>query len=282
MKKINFENLPSTNTPINATNLNLMQSNVEEALSGVEPMGDIVVSDIKCKNYFNMNNLSLESYISFIDGVIAVNNYANGSLQNLKEIAPDLKAGETYMLNFKTTGSSKYIYLDGSNSVWFMGEQHTITQEELDSYIIVYGEEESSETVYISEIQIEKSLEPTAYTSYKGFGYESGTTDGWDWVKYDDGRLEQHKTLTVNATFELEKKWGVMWESYAISLGNFAIPFIEKPKCQISNQSGSGGCIETFQGTTNVYCGETYMCRPIETEGTLSYLLTISAFGKWK
>lgn len=29
MEKINFENLPSTNTPINATNLNQMQTNIE-------------------------------------------------------------------------------------------------------------------------------------------------------------------------------------------------------------------------------------------------------------
>lgn len=33
MDKINFENLPSTNTPINAENLNQMQDNVENAIS---------------------------------------------------------------------------------------------------------------------------------------------------------------------------------------------------------------------------------------------------------
>lgn len=31
MEKINFENLPSTNTPINASNLNTLQNNVENA-----------------------------------------------------------------------------------------------------------------------------------------------------------------------------------------------------------------------------------------------------------
>ena len=32
MQKINFENLPSTNTPISAENLNQLQTNVENAI----------------------------------------------------------------------------------------------------------------------------------------------------------------------------------------------------------------------------------------------------------
>ena len=39
MEKINFENLPSTNTPINATNLNQLQTNVENAINGVVESG---------------------------------------------------------------------------------------------------------------------------------------------------------------------------------------------------------------------------------------------------
>ena len=33
MNKINFQNLPNTTTPINATNMNLLQTNVENALN---------------------------------------------------------------------------------------------------------------------------------------------------------------------------------------------------------------------------------------------------------
>ena len=36
MQKITFENSPSTNTPINATNLNLMQTNIENAIDDNE------------------------------------------------------------------------------------------------------------------------------------------------------------------------------------------------------------------------------------------------------
>ena len=35
MQKINFQNLPDTTTPINATNLNAIQSNTETAINGV-------------------------------------------------------------------------------------------------------------------------------------------------------------------------------------------------------------------------------------------------------
>lgn len=36
MQKINFQNLPNTSTPLNATNLNLMQDNIESAIEDVE------------------------------------------------------------------------------------------------------------------------------------------------------------------------------------------------------------------------------------------------------
>lgn len=52
MDKINFENLPSTSTPLNATNMNKIQSNTEDVFNGNENMGNIVVSNISTKNFF--------------------------------------------------------------------------------------------------------------------------------------------------------------------------------------------------------------------------------------
>lgn len=56
MEKINFENKPNTNTPINATNLNTLQGNVENAIDEVQEnlniskQQDIItdISDSKC------------------------------------------------------------------------------------------------------------------------------------------------------------------------------------------------------------------------------------------
>lgn len=42
MQKINFQNLPNTTTPINATNLNLLQDNIEDVFDSYETMGNLV------------------------------------------------------------------------------------------------------------------------------------------------------------------------------------------------------------------------------------------------
>lgn len=48
MQKITFENLPSTNTPLNASNLNTLQDNVEDAINNIllniYPVGSIYMS----------------------------------------------------------------------------------------------------------------------------------------------------------------------------------------------------------------------------------------------
>lgn len=46
MQKINFQNLPNTTTPVNATYLNDLQDNIEDVFNGNEAMGDIIVGDI--------------------------------------------------------------------------------------------------------------------------------------------------------------------------------------------------------------------------------------------
>lgn len=47
MQKINFKNLPDTSTPLNATNLNQMQDNIESAINGIAnlicPIGKVEV-----------------------------------------------------------------------------------------------------------------------------------------------------------------------------------------------------------------------------------------------
>ena len=55
MQKINFQNLPSTSTPVNATNLNAVQTNVEDVFNGTVPMGNIKVDTVISKNLFNID-----------------------------------------------------------------------------------------------------------------------------------------------------------------------------------------------------------------------------------
>lgn len=71
MQKINFENLPSTNTPINATNLNQMQTNTEDAINGI----------------IESNNNSNGTYIKYADGTL---------IQRGKYTTPSIEATAGY------------------------------------------------------------------------------------------------------------------------------------------------------------------------------------------
>ena len=54
MQKINFQNLPNTTTPINATNLNAIQTNAETAINGVA--SDLSTLSTNLTNYVNGTN----------------------------------------------------------------------------------------------------------------------------------------------------------------------------------------------------------------------------------
>ncbi len=89
MQKINFQNLPSTSTPVNATNLNAMQTNVENVFNGTEPMGNIKVDTVTTKNLFNINgNVNVrgntgatEPGLNTVSGNVLTNN-VDGNLEH--------------------------------------------------------------------------------------------------------------------------------------------------------------------------------------------------------
>lgn len=62
MIKIPFSNLPNTTTPLNATNMNALQTNVENVFNGTVPAGNMVVDSIRSKNMFNKNNIADGSF----------------------------------------------------------------------------------------------------------------------------------------------------------------------------------------------------------------------------
>lgn len=64
--RVNWQDLPSTATPRNATNLNNMDAGIktnDDKLLGIAPMGNIVVDSIKTKNVFG-NYIIRTGYIS--------------------------------------------------------------------------------------------------------------------------------------------------------------------------------------------------------------------------
>ena len=82
--RVNWENSPSTNTPRNADNLNIMDAGIEyndQRLDGTKPMGSIVVDDINCKNLLSIPNgtFSNNGVTAVVNnGIITLNGTASG------------------------------------------------------------------------------------------------------------------------------------------------------------------------------------------------------------
>lgn len=78
MQKITFENLPSTDTPINASNLNTLQDNVEDAIDSLmSNTYGTSQTEGYCQEYINNNVGVVESgsntngsYIKYADGTM--------------------------------------------------------------------------------------------------------------------------------------------------------------------------------------------------------------------
>ena len=122
------------------------------------------------KNLFDISKLTIPTgSVNYLSGTITVNGYNNASVEALKLLAPSLVAGQTYTLSFNTTSNEKYIYLDGSQSLWLNGTSRTITEADLNSFIIFYGAWESTNTYYITNFQIEKGDIVTDYEPYLSF-----------------------------------------------------------------------------------------------------------------
>ena len=62
MQKINFENKPSTNSPINADNLNLLQDNVEDA---IDEVSDDIIYVEYTQNYSITTGTGTHSRVTF-------------------------------------------------------------------------------------------------------------------------------------------------------------------------------------------------------------------------
>lgn len=98
MQKINFQDLPSTSTPLNANNLNQLQTNVENAINGVIESGE------------NANG----NYVKYADGTMICYKNITGSA------AINTSWGDGY-----TTGNVNTIDL-GSFPATFVGNVPTV------------------------------------------------------------------------------------------------------------------------------------------------------------
>lgn len=113
---------------------------------------------------------------------------------------------------------------------------------------------------------------------------ESGSNENGEYVKFADGTMIC--TKTVAGSTQIETSWGNLYESSDISLGNFALPFVEAPKVFATNgilsgQFGHAFFIEWIKNITNTSFGSTILVRPAPSSGA-DYNIQLFAIGKWK
>jgi hypothetical protein len=112
--------------------------------------------------------------------------------------------------------------------------------------------------------------------------FESGSNANGNYIKFNDGKLICYAKKDVIFSFNSNQKLGSMWESDATSLGSFPYAFYEPPVVNVTNNSGLGSFIEGLLETTTTNIGKMYICRPIDTNSSITYTLSIIAIGRWK
>lgn len=134
----------------------------------------------KTKNLFNINALTpytpetLPNETAGVYNGHIITKCSSGSSVSkshklLKELCPDLVAGERYILHFDTNGTGSQantIYLAGSTNVWRKGYTHVVTEAELNGTVYFYGNYPSLDVATISNFQIEKGSTATDYVPY--------------------------------------------------------------------------------------------------------------------
>ena len=119
------------------------------------------------------------------DGSLTVRQNGNSAVttpkpNTLKDLAPNLKVGATYILSAKSNATTKAIRLREAEKTWYYDETKdrklTITEEHLNSQVYWYSG--NGVTATISDIQIELGSTATEYEPYTEYDAYTVNADG--------------------------------------------------------------------------------------------------------
>lgn len=152
------------------------------------------------KNLFNFSKLSVRnSTVDYDNETVSVTQYnGNAATVQLKDLA-NVEVGQTYVLSATTTSTNKFVYLTGTNTLWYYGTSRTIIESDLTSIIVFYGA--NNETHTISNIQIEKGTKKTPYVSYDYHReyYQEG-------IDYADCRVNTNSTSYTQGVTDADNR----------------------------------------------------------------------------
>lgn len=233
MKKINFENLPSQNTPISAGDLNQMQSNIEESaviVSSTEPTTSEKVWIQKSNNIFNINKYKLNPKTAYNNSGEEV---SWSGYHGIYDFLP-VREKTTYTISFDASVSELYkvvVFYDRSKNVLSTsaGGGYSFTTPENCAYIRF--------TVNISTLpswfQIEQGTAATPYEAY---------VEPKIYVKNDNGVYEEFYKKN-----DLQTNMRTIWKGNCYTTGS--------ANTQITNENFEEGKLYLFvvQGNSGTF-----------------------------
>lgn len=115
---------------------------------------------------------------------------------------------------------------------------------------------------------------------------ECGEKDGWTYRKWESGRAECRKTVTVSTA--ISTAWGTMYVGTTkMSRQSYPFVFAAKP-LEVASLTSAANAVWLFpesggNGVNGAYQSAIYnVCRPSAVSAAGTYYITIDAVGKWK
>ena len=111
---------------------------------------------------------------------------------------------------------------------------------------------------------------------------ESGSNTNGDYIKYSDGRMICYKTVTGTVQIT-EQYYGYFYhnaDDKLFNLGDYAMPFIERPICSITFRGGNSQWIASIQNQSATHVGDLHVISV--TSKTAGAYYDVIAIGKWK
>lgn len=202
--KTDWENLPSTDTPITETALDNMENGIEyndQRLNGTKPMGSIVVDDVKCKNMLNYDLFLLGNISNTGEYQYNTINFVSDYIEvqpNTKYIA-SANASQKFFQITEFDSSKTFIQKISISDV----SLNPITTTSNTKYIRVSYNKDNITTMskqYLEEVeaQLELGEVRTSYTTYKAFEndevYSENEVKIGTWI---DGKPLYRKVFTI-------------------------------------------------------------------------------------
>lgn len=111
---------------------------------------------------------------------------------------------------------------------------------------------------------------------------ESGSNSNGSYIKYSDGTMICYKTVegTVDLTEQYYDYFYHTSDSKYFNLGNYPVPFVSRPICNITFRGGNAQWIGAIQNQSATHVGDLHILTV--TSKTAGAYYDVIAIGRWK